>query len=99
MTAAHVPASLLEDVLLVVSELVTNAAVHAKTTTRVTVRWDGNSALVEVFDADEHPPVLSMKPLTVGGWGLHLVDRISRVWGSEASADGKRVWAEVACER
>ena len=88
--------TLLDDVLLVVSELVTNAALHARTQARVVVRWDGERVLVEVFDADSHPPMLLNEAPSVGGWGLRLVERLSRTWGCDPQrGGGKRVWAEV----
>ena len=95
MAGLHLSPVLVDDVLLVVSELVTNAALHARTTARVVARWDGEHVLIEVFDTDSRPPVILNESPTVGGWGLRLVDQLSRTWGCDAGSDGKRVWAQV----
>ena len=42
------PAELLGDLLVVVSELVTNAVVHTRASGRVTVRWNGRRPPVKV---------------------------------------------------
>ena len=86
--------ALLDNLQLVISELVTNAVIHARTPLRLLVRFDGDRVLTEVFDADVHLPTPAVSD-DVGGWGLLLVDRLSDRWGSEPFTDGKRVWAEL----
>jgi anti-sigma regulatory factor (Ser/Thr protein kinase) len=49
-------AALLDDLQLVISELVTNAVVHARTPLRLLVRFDGARVVAEVFDADSRLP-------------------------------------------
>jgi anti-sigma regulatory factor (Ser/Thr protein kinase) len=87
---------------LLVSELVTNAVVHATgpgvcltvteadTVMHVAVR-DGSSIVPGRAD---QPPDGSQ----TGGWGLFLVEALSDRWGWEALRDGKRVWFELPCE-
>ena len=87
--------ALLDDLQLVISELVTNAVVHARTPLRLLVRFDGDRVVTEVFDADARLPTLAVSVDDVGGRGLILVDRLSDRWGSEPFTDGKRVWAEL----
>ena len=89
------PAELLGDLLVVVSELVTNAVVHTRASGRVTVRWNGRRAVVQVDDADPSPPVLLEPVPAIGGRGLLLVDRLSAAWGTDARPDGKSVWAAL----
>jgi anti-sigma regulatory factor (Ser/Thr protein kinase) len=88
--------NLLDDLLIVVSELVSNAVIHARTRLRLVIRYDGRRVLTEVFDGDPQLPVPTGQPGDVGGRGLFLVDRLSHRWGSEAVGLGKRVWAELA---
>lgn len=88
--------SRLDDVLIVVSELVSNAVIHAHTSLRLVIRYDGRRLLTEVFDGDPRLPVPPDEPGDVGGRGLFLVDRLSLRWGSETVGVGKRVWAEFA---
>jgi len=88
--------ALVDDLELVISELVTNAVVHAQTPLRLLVRFDGHRVVAEVFDADAHPPRPARPVDDVGGIGLLLVDRLSDRWGSEPMRNGKRVWAELS---
>ena len=84
------------DAELLVSELVTNAVLHARSATRVTVERDGTTVRVSVCDdsPDAAPPA---RTRARGGHrrGLLLVDRIARRWGVDPSADGKCVWFEI----
>ena len=95
LTERSFPVALLGDLLVVVSELVTNAVVHTAAPGRVTVRWDGRRAVVQVDDADPSPPVLLEPVPAIGGRGLLLVDRLSVAWGTDARPDGKSVWAAL----
>lgn len=88
------PKARLDDWLVVVSELVTNAALHAKTEARVVVRWNGQRVLLEVCDRSPSVPAVPEGP-AVGGRGLFMVERLTTAWGFEPASDGKRVWAEL----
>jgi two-component sensor histidine kinase len=84
-----------DTVLLLVSELVTNAVRHAATPFDVTIRVDGSQVTVEVVDHDRtHPPRLrDPLPDDTSGRGLRIVEELSSSWGSEPVADdAKRVW-------
>ncbi|WBB58062.1 ATP-binding protein [Streptomyces sp. WMMC500] len=83
--------------VLVVSELVTNAVVHAgvqgrEVSTRF-VRLDGG-VRIEVHDASDDRPVRRV-PDGKGGFGLHLVEQFAARWGVAERAIGKTVWAVV----
>jgi anti-sigma regulatory factor (Ser/Thr protein kinase) len=93
---ASLPGNRFDDLLIVVSELVSNAVIHARTRLRLVIRYDGRHLLTEVFDGDPQLPVPPDHPGDVGGRGLFLVDRLSHRCGSEAVGVGKRVWAEFA---
>jgi anti-sigma regulatory factor (Ser/Thr protein kinase) len=86
----------LDDWLIVVSEVITNAVVHGGTPIRVVVRWNGERVMIEVFDgnSDVLPQVLD-RPPAVGGRGLFLVARLSSHWGYATHLNGKRVWATL----
>ncbi|MFB6893356.1 ATP-binding protein [Kitasatospora sp. NPDC056327] len=87
-----------EDVLLMVSELVTNACLHAPGGPReLRLRWDTRRLLVEVSDASPEPPRLRpfADPGQPGGHGLRVVDRLAGAWGSRPEDGGKSVWLEV----
>ena len=92
-----------EDVALLVSELATNAVMHARTPFEVTVVPIGVGGVrVEVADGSSSPPRLGDDggPWTSGrgggGRGLVMLDAIASRWGVAPSDSGKRVWFELA---
>lgn len=80
---------------LVLSELVTNAVVHASLTA-VAVTAYGDVLRVEVFDDSLAQPQLRAPDGLLGGYGLNLVNELSEGWGWSLEGEGKRVWADVA---
>ena len=86
-----------EEVVLVVSELVTNAVVHAASAVDFTVRVNDEVVRIEVADRGSGTPERRRTDgATAGGHGLNLVDESSSAWGVEARPDGltgKVVWA------
>lgn len=87
--------SLVEDVRLVASELVTNAVTHARTPLTVTVERDAAVVTVTVQDGSSRSPRMSPDDLWAPcGRGLMLVAALSRDWGVLNGSDGsKSVWA------
>ena len=85
------------DVLVCVSEAVTNAVIHARTEVHFVVRELGRLLRIEVSDLDPTPPVLRRPdPLTPNGRGMLLINELASRWGVDAHADGKTVWFEMA---
>jgi anti-sigma regulatory factor (Ser/Thr protein kinase) len=85
------------DAQLVVSELATNAVVHAGGTFSVSVRYRGSAMRISVRDKSPAAPILrNYEPASLSGRGLPLVAMIAEDWGVETSPDGKTVWAELA---
>ncbi|MFI5965646.1 SpoIIE family protein phosphatase [Streptomyces asoensis] len=85
-------------VLLVVSELVTNALVHTQGPVRLDLILRGDRVRVCVSDSSPRAPA---KPVIVdwestGGRGLLLVEAMSDSFGSVPVAGGKQVWSEIA---
>src|SRR3954470_21359918 len=84
---------------LLVSELVTNAVVHAASPVEVEVECDDTSVLVRVRDADTGPLVMRAgggSELDEGGRGFLLVDRLAEAWGTEHRSGRKCVWFRLA---
>ena len=79
---------------LIVSELVNNAILHARTDLTVSVsRW-GDLVRLAVHDATPERPVRRHEPTQVTGRGMLLVAALSQSWGVlPASGGGKVVWA------
>jgi anti-sigma regulatory factor (Ser/Thr protein kinase) len=88
--------TLVDDAQLLVTELATNAVVHARSTFSVVARAKESGICVSVRDASPVEPTLrDHSPTAPSGRGLHLVAALSANWGVEVTADGKTVWAEL----
>lgn len=87
-----------DDILLVASELTTNAVLHSGCAETHKLEFEAaigpGSVVVSVRD-----PGLSEQSVRArgsgGGWGLRIVDQLAARWGTERG-DGYRVWAEIA---
>jgi len=85
-----------EGLRLVVSELATNAVLHARSDFRVRVATGATVVRVEVFDNSELPAARKeYGPSAVTGRGLGIVEHIAARWGVTALPDGKVVWFEM----
>lgn len=86
-----------DTVLLLASELVTNAVRHAATPFEITVdvARDGVRVAVIDQDVDHGPRVRHPGPEDTNGRGLLLVDELSAGWGSKRQGAEKAVWFEV----
>jgi serine phosphatase RsbU (regulator of sigma subunit)/anti-sigma regulatory factor (Ser/Thr protein kinase) len=89
---------LVDDATLLISELVTNAVVHAGTTADIVCRID-DGLVIEV--SDRHPARMLRRDEgdgrgDEGGRGLHLVAAISDEWGITYRRDRKTVWCRLA---
>lgn len=92
------PPTLVEDAALVVTELVSNAVLHAggPITLHVVVSTGPAAVRIEVEDSSPVPPVLrEYGTVASTGRGLNLVARMARRWGVDPATRGKRVWAEL----
>ena len=87
--------SLSEFAVLLVSELVSNALLHAGTPTQLRLFRDRVLTL-EVADADSHAPRLRrVSEEDEGGRGMYLVNELAHRWGSRTTHNGKVVWVEL----
>jgi anti-sigma regulatory factor (Ser/Thr protein kinase) len=82
--------------VLLTSELVTNAVVHATTPFRLDVGVEGSVIAVAVSDSAVGLASLSNPGCAEEhGRGLQLVEALAARWGSETLVGGKRVWFEL----
>ena len=90
--------SVLDDVLLVVSELAANALTHADSALELRLSHSTTVLRIEVSDGGSGTPEPQPESFTEEhGRGLHLVDHLTTAWGmSETTGPGKMVWAELA---
>jgi Histidine kinase-like ATPase domain len=91
----HLGDDLADSICLVVSELVTNAVLHARTAVVLTLElWPG---VVRISVRDGSLASLAVRNYSteaITGRGLGVVEALSRAWGAVADGDGKLVWAE-----
>jgi anti-sigma regulatory factor (Ser/Thr protein kinase) len=86
-----------DSVQLAVSELATNAVLHARSPFRVRVTRDNDTIRIAVFDSS--PAAAAKKnygPYAVTGRGLTIVEQLTDDWGVTADSGGKWVWFEVS---
>jgi anti-sigma regulatory factor (Ser/Thr protein kinase) len=81
---------------LLVSELVTNAIVHARTDVEVRLVTDQHMLRAEVSDGNPTFPT-SRRPIGLAGTGrgLLMMDDLASRWGVSPSGAGKTVWFEL----
>ena len=97
----RVPEDVLDDLVLLVSEVVTNCVRHAglgpADAIRLHVRATSESVRLDVVDLGrgfDMPEAAVPDPREPGGWGLYIVDQLADRWGVERSK-GSRVWFEI----
>jgi anti-sigma regulatory factor (Ser/Thr protein kinase) len=102
---------LAERLLLIASELVANATVHAHTVLEISMSITPRNVKLGVRDGDLHLPRLGSanvpgaRPggpapyLTESGRGLAIVDGLADEWGVDVLRGGKRIWARVSVSR
>ncbi len=86
----------LDTIALLVTELVTNAILHARTPLQLTLESRPGTMRICVEDeSNERPAVRHYEADAVTGRGLALVEQLASSWGVDATASGKVVWCEV----
>ncbi|HEX3691582.1 MAG TPA: ATP-binding protein [Solirubrobacteraceae bacterium] len=88
------PASMVDAVELMVSELATNCIRHERTSFHITILGSTQEIRVEVTDSGLGTPTMrSPGPDEPSGRGLQIVDMLSDTWGVEPEdPSGKTVW-------
>ena len=89
-------AGVCDDAVAMVSELATNAVIHARSPYTIVVRGDGDAVRVAVHDRSAVIPRRRAYGVdATTGRGLRLVATMSSDWGIEAESGGKVVWFTV----
>lgn len=79
-----------------ISEIVTNALVHAGTPMRLRVLLRGSALRVELSDGSPHlPHRRDYSSVAATGRGLHMVAQMVDRWGAYPDGRGKVVWFEI----
>lgn len=92
---------LAETLILLISELVTNAVVHTGCPAVLRMLFglgaaEAGTVRVEVADTSARPPCpRHAQGEDTNGRGLELVDGLADRWGWQPEGSGKRIWCEV----
>jgi PAS domain S-box-containing protein len=94
---AGVAPDVVDTAQLLVSELVTNAVLHARTETEVSVGADGGTVRVRVRDLRPDRGLVPNEcpPYAGTGQGLALVERLASRCGVDTDDEAKTVWFEL----
>jgi len=91
--APALPPDTHDAMLLLTSELVTNAVLHARTPLKVGITVAHDAILVTVHDLDLTRPEQQPYQVREGGWGLGLVTALAEESAIESHAEGgKTAW-------
>jgi anti-sigma regulatory factor (Ser/Thr protein kinase) len=85
-----------DSIVLLTSELVTNAIRHCRRRVELHVHLEGDRLRIEVLDDSPLGPTASDADLlSEKGRGLQIVEMLAAAWGVEPLDAGKKVWFEV----
>lgn len=91
--APPLPDDTRDALLLLTSELVTNAVLHARTPLELGMTVGADSIVITVHDLDLTRPEQHPYEQREGGWGLGLVDAMAEASAMEPHpGDGKTAW-------
>ena len=103
---AHFPPALRDDLLLLLTEVVTNAVRHSGAADGAPIAIEMREAedcvhvvVTDPGDGFDRPGRLEPDHSRTGGLGLVLVDRLARTWGTRRTRAGAQVWFELAHDR
>src|SRR3954452_2713672 len=92
------PVGVVDAAALIITELMTNAALHGRGPVTVRMRSIGSQVRLEVQDTGPGVPMIPAQSTdAMTGRGLRLVAALSAAWGVvPAPGGGKTVWAELS---
>jgi len=94
---ADLPQETVDVARLLVSEVVTNAVLHAHTELSLTLDRDDSTVSVQVADANPLLPVVRTHGSDAGtGRGLKVLEKLASRWGTRRTDSGKVVWFEIS---
>lgn len=83
-------------VVLLASELITNAVLHGRSPALVRVQRRGSLLQVQVSDDNSrHPQTQPADNAALDGRGLQIVSQLAAAWGVTDALVGKHVWFDV----
>ena len=84
---------LIDTMVLLVSEVVTNAILHSGSGAELRLSLSGHAVRAEVRDRSRVPPaVMQYSDNATTGRGMLIVESLATAWGTEVDGKGKVVW-------
>ena len=94
--AALCPEEAIEVAALLVTELVSNAVLHARTDIVLMVDVAPGRVILRVRDGSKATPVQHGYGVEAAtGRGIALVEQLASAWGVDRSEEGKEVWCRI----
>lgn len=82
---------------LIVSELATNAVLHAHSSFELELSHTADTVRIAVSDESVAPPVLQDPRVnSESGFGLRIISKLASDWGFQLGDAGKEVWVRLA---
>lgn len=104
LDARGVPAGVVDDAVLVLSELLSNALKHARPlpSGKVKVTWEvgASAVLIQVTDGGgaTRPYAVDVSVSSLGGRGLGIVEHLATSWGVIDGDGASTVWASITTQ-
>jgi anti-sigma regulatory factor (Ser/Thr protein kinase) len=90
----------IEDAVLIVSEMVTNAIRHCAGAVIMRLSRASDYVRIEVTDSSPAEPFLvHAAPNAESGRGLRIISQLATRWGYRPTGHGKQVWADLPYRR
>jgi anti-sigma regulatory factor (Ser/Thr protein kinase) len=96
LTEDGCPRATIETAELLVSELASNAVLHARSPFQISLSRYDHSVTIAVTDGSDARPV-RREVTETGGRGLHLVAALAKEWGVCSRNGGKAVYFRLPC--
>ena len=94
--SALCPDEAIEVAALLVTELVSNAVLHARTDIVLMVDVTPGRVILRVRDGSDETPVQQGYGVDAAtGRGIALVEKLASAWGVDRSERGKEVWCQI----
>lgn len=94
---ADLPKAVQNDLVLLVSELVSNSVVHveSKPNDMIGLLLAQEQDVLHVEVSDRSARIAHRRPAGAGGYGLNLVDKLASRWGAELRNGRNVTWFDV----
>ncbi len=80
---------------LAVSEIVTNAVLHAVSPIEIQLSWIDTTLRIEILDGTSAVPAINDAATDQHGDALRIIEELVGAWGTTEHNDGKAIWLTI----